>query len=169
LETISSQAHPQVSWKGDFPITLGSTSVTINNKPAYLFYASPTQINLQAPDDMLRGTANVIVKNANGSAMATVTLGDRSPTLSLLGDAKHAAAIIVRSDGSGTYGGGTYDIVGPAGFSLGYKTVPAKAGDSVVLFGMGSGPRVNWCSPASPSREPLRLLIPPTSLSTARV
>jgi uncharacterized protein (TIGR03437 family) len=42
--------------------------------------------------------------------------------------------------GSGAFGNGTYDIVGPAGTSLGYKTVPAKAGDSVLVFGVGFGP-----------------------------
>jgi hypothetical protein len=48
--------------------------------------------------------------------------------------------IILRSDGSGAFGGGTYDIIGPTGTSLGYKTVAAKAGDSVVLFAVGLGP-----------------------------
>ena len=46
----------------------------------------------------------------------------------------------MRSNGSGAYGGGTYDIIGPTGSSLGYSTVAAKAGDSVVLFGVGFGP-----------------------------
>ena len=68
-----------------------------------------------------------------------MTLAQYSPAFCLL-DATHVAAIILRSDGSGTYGGGTYDIAGPTGMSLGYKTVAAKAGDSVVLFGVGFGP-----------------------------
>jgi uncharacterized protein (TIGR03437 family) len=148
-----------VSWNGDFPISLGGTSVTINNKAAYLSYVSPTQINLQAPDDTARGTVNVAVMNANGSAMSTVTLGDESPTFSLLGDGKHVAAIIVRSDGSGAYGGGTYDIVGPAGSSLGYPTVPAKAGDAVVLFGVGFGPT----NPAVPAGKPFSSAAPAAS------
>ena len=49
------------------------------------------------------------------------------------------AGIILRS-GSGTYGGGSYDIIGPTGTSLGYRTVAAKDGDSIVLFGVGLGP-----------------------------
>jgi uncharacterized protein (TIGR03437 family) len=55
-------------------------------------------------------------------------------------DGKHMAGIILRSDGSGTYGGGTYDIVGPNGTSLGYKTIAARAGDALILFGTGFGP-----------------------------
>jgi uncharacterized protein (TIGR03437 family) len=128
-------------WTGDFPTTLGGASVTVNGKPGYLYYASPTQINLQAPSDTATGSVNVVVSNANGSATSTVTLGTASPSFSLLGDAaKHVAGIILRSDGSGAFGGGTYDIVGPTGAALGYKTVAAKVGDSLVLFGVGFGP-----------------------------
>ena len=47
--------------------------------------------------------------------------------------------IILRTDESGAYGGGTYDIIGPTGTSLGYPTVAAKAGDSIVIFGVGFG------------------------------
>ncbi|MBZ5608563.1 MAG: hypothetical protein LAP38_09910 [Acidobacteriia bacterium] len=67
----------------------------------------------------------------------------------LLLDAKHVTGIIIRSDGSGAYGGGTYDILGPTGNSLGYATVTAKAGDSVELFGVGLGPT----SPAVPAGQ----------------
>ena len=48
--------------------------------------------------------------------------------------------IISRSDGSGAYGDGTYDILGPTGTSLGYATVAAKAGDVISLYGVGFGP-----------------------------
>ncbi len=129
------------NWSGDYPKALGGTSVTINNKAAYLSYASSTQINLQAPDDATRGLVSVTVTNANGSSTGTVTLAGQSPSFSLLGDGKHVAGIIVRPDGSGAYGTGvnSYDLLGPTGTSLGYKTVAAKAGDNVVLFGIGFG------------------------------
>ena len=58
----------------------------------------------------------------------------------LLLDSKHVTGIILRSDGSGAYAGGVYDIIGPTGTSLGYPTVAAKAGDIVELFGVGFGP-----------------------------
>ncbi len=126
-------------WTGNFPTTLGGASVTINGKSGFLYYASPTQINLQAPSDAATGSVPVVVMNANGTVTSTVTLGQFGPSFSLL-DGKHVAGIILRSDGSGAFGGGTYDIVGPTGTSLGYKTVAAKAGDSLVLFGVGFGP-----------------------------
>ncbi len=62
-----------------------------------------------------------------------------APAFNLL-DAKHVAGIILRSNGSGAYGGGSYDVIGPTGSSLGYATVAAKAGDIVELFGVGFGP-----------------------------
>ncbi len=132
-------ASSVVTWGGDFPTQLGGTSVTVNGKPAYLWYVSPTQINLQVPTDSATGTVNVVVTTANGSVTSSATLAQVAPSFSLL-DATHVTGIILRFDGSGTYGGGTYDIVGPTGTSLGYKTVAAKAGDSVVLFGVGFGP-----------------------------
>lgn len=132
-------ASAATTWNNDFPTMLGGTSVTIDDKPAYLWYVSPTQINLQAPDDTVTGSVNVVVTTQGRSVTSTVTLAQFGPSFSVL-DGKHVAGIILRSDGSGAYGGGTYDIVGPTGTSLGYKTVAAKAGDNVALFGVGFGP-----------------------------
>jgi uncharacterized protein (TIGR03437 family) len=134
------------TWNGDFPTSLGGTSVTIDNKPAYLWYVSPGQINLQAPDDTATGSVSVVVTTSAGSVTSSVNLGQFGPSFSLL-DSKHVTGIILRSDGSGAYGGGVYDIAGPSGTSLGYKTVAAKAGDVLELFGVGFGPT----SPAVPA------------------
>ena len=135
----SNLASAAATWNGDFPILLGGTSVTIDGKAAYLWYISPGQINLQAADDTASGPVSVVVTTAAGSATSTVTLGQFGPSFNLL-DGKHVAGIILRSDGSGAFGGGTYDILGPTGTSLGYKTVAAKAGDVLELFGVGFGP-----------------------------
>src|SRR6185312_6506467 len=108
-------------------------------QPAYIWFVSPTQMNVQAPDDAKTGSVNVSVTNSAGMATATVTLAQASPSWSLL-DAKHVAGIIVRTDGSGAYGGGTYDIIGPTGSALGYMTNAVAAGDIVELFGVGFGP-----------------------------
>jgi hypothetical protein len=80
-------------------------------------------------------------------------------------DAKHVAGIIPRSNGSGAYGGGTYDILGPTGTSLGYPTVAAKPGDTVELFATGLGPTDpavqagQAFSSAAPTTNPVGLLI----------
>ena len=126
-------------WTGNFPMSLGGTSVTIDGKAAFLSYVSPGQINLQVPDDAATGVVPVVIMTGIGSALSTVTLAQFGPSFFLL-DATHVAGIILRSDGSGAYGGGTYDIIGPTGNSLGYPTVGAKARDVVELFGTGFGP-----------------------------
>lgn len=133
-------------WNNDFPTNLGGTSVTINGKAAYLLFVSPGQINLQAPYDTATGTVSVVVTTASGSATSTVTLSQVAPSFSLI-DTKHVAGIILRNNGSGAYGRGTYDILGPTGNALGYETMAAKAGDSVVLFGFGFGPTTPMVTP----------------------
>jgi uncharacterized protein (TIGR03437 family) len=150
-------ASSTATWNGDFPISLGGTSVTINGRAAYLSFVSPTQINLQAPDDSALGPVPVVVTTAGGTAASTVTLASFAPSFLLL-DSKHVAGIILRSNGSGAYGGGTYDILGPTGISLGYPTVAAKAGDLVELFVLGLGPT----NPAVPAGQPFSSSAPTT-------
>jgi uncharacterized protein (TIGR03437 family) len=75
------------------------------------------------------------------------------------------AGIILRSNGKGAYGGGTYDIIGPTGTSLGYATVAAKAGDAVALFGNGFGPT----SPAVAPGQPFSGAAPTTNPVSLRI
>ncbi len=137
-------------WDGSppTPTTLGGATVSINNKPAYLWVAvpgtggAPDQINAQAPDDTATGSVTVTVTNAtNGATSSTVTLATVGPSFSVLGDAaSHAAAVILTPGGTGAFGGGAYDIDGPSGTSLGYPTRPVKAGETILLYGVGFGP-----------------------------
>jgi uncharacterized protein (TIGR03437 family) len=160
----TSLAGSTVIWSGDFRTSLGGTTVTIDGRAAYLSYVSPTQINLQAPDDSARGPVPVVVTTAYGTSTSTVTLAQFAPSFCLL-DTKHVAAIIPRSNSLGAYGGGTYDILGPTGSSLGYATVAAKAGDTVELFAVGLGPTSpvvlagQAFSGAAPTTNPVSLLI----------
>jgi len=151
-------------WNGDFPTSLGGTRVEINGKPAYLYFVSPGQINLQAPDDTATGTVSVVVTTAAGTATSTVTLSRFAPSFSLFGT-KYVSGIILRSNGSGAYGKGTYDILGPTGNSLGYPTVAARPGDDVELFAVGFGPTTPAVlagepfSGAAPTNDPVALYI----------
>jgi uncharacterized protein (TIGR03437 family) len=126
-------------WNGNFPTSLGGTSVMIDNKPAYLWLVSPTQINLQVPDDATSGMVSVAVTTASGTATSTVTLSPQGPSFSLLGDGRHVAGEIATPNGSGAYGAGTYDLVGPSG-TFSYSTRPVKAGETLILYGVGFGP-----------------------------
>jgi uncharacterized protein (TIGR03437 family) len=136
----------------------------IDGKAAYLLYVSAGQIDLQAPDDTATGTVGVVVTTGGGSASSTVTLSQFGPSFSLL-DAKHVAGIILRLNGAGANGGGTFDTLGPTGSSLGYPTVAAKAGDIVELFGVGFGPTLppvpagQLFSGAAPTTNTVQLVI----------
>jgi len=165
-------ASSTATWTGDFPASLGGASVTIDGRAAALSFVSPGQINLQAPDDTASGAVPVVVTTAGGVATATVTLAKFAPSFLLL-DSKHVAGIILRSNGSGAYGGGAYDIIGPAGNSLGYPTVAAKAGDSILLFAVGLGPTSpavpagQAFSGAAPTTNPVNVLIDNVSVTPA--
>ena len=126
-------------WTGNYPTTLGGTSVTVDGKAAFLWFVSPTQINFQAPNDTQTGTVNVVVKTANGSVTSQVTLAPYAPSLTLLPGGNYVAGVILTPDGTGAYGGGSYDLVGPTG-AFAFKTRPVKVGETVVLYGVGFGP-----------------------------
>jgi uncharacterized protein (TIGR03437 family) len=118
------------SWNGDFPTTLGGTSVTLDSKPGYLWFVSPTQINVQVPDDTTTGLINVAVTTAGGNTSSTVTLAQYAPAFSLF-SSKYPAAIVSNATG--------YDNIGPAG-AFPFPSRPVQAGETVTLFGGGFGP-----------------------------
>ena len=49
-----------------FPTNLGGTSVTVNGRPAQIFFVSPTQVNFLIPAASEIGTAEVVVTNPDG-------------------------------------------------------------------------------------------------------
>jgi uncharacterized protein (TIGR03437 family) len=105
------------------PVQLSGVSVTIDGKPAYPYYISPTQINVQAPSDSTLGAVSVVVNN-NGSlsAPAAATLQNYAP------------AFFVNLPGSSAITTNlNYAPVGTA-------SAPAAPGSTVVLWGTGFGP-----------------------------
>jgi len=142
-------------WNGDFPTTLGGVAVTVNGKPGYLWFVSPGQINVQAPDDTTQGSVTVAVTTPAGTTVSTVGLSPESPSFSLL-DSKHIAAVVVNPDGS-------YNIVGPTG-AFSYPTRPVSAGEPLVLFGVGFGPTADQvpAGQAFPSSSPTTGPVPVT-------
>jgi uncharacterized protein (TIGR03437 family) len=160
----NSLASGNYLWNGDFPASLGGTSVTINNKPAYLLYVSPTQLNLQAPDDTATGLVSVVANTPYGTATSTVTLAAYGPSFSLLGDGKHVAGEIATPNGTGAYAGGIYDLVGPSN-TFSFSTRPVKAGETLTLYGVGFGPTTPHVpagqifSSAAPTNTPVTITI----------
>ena len=135
-------------WSGSFQnaASLAGVSVTINGKPAWIAsvtkgtWPNPDQINLEAPDDSTSGIVPVVVTNSLGSVSSTVTLAPFAPSFSLL-DNKHVAGLILTPDGTGAYGNGGYDILGPVG-AFAYPTRPVRAGETLILYGVGFGPTI---------------------------
>jgi uncharacterized protein (TIGR03437 family) len=122
----SNLANTTMVWTGNFPVSLGGVSVMIDNKPGYLWLVSPGQINLRAPDDTATGPVSVTVTTPNGTVSSTVILVAFGPSFSLL-SAKYAAGVILTPNGSGAYGGGAYDLLGPSdAFSFNIRYRPAK-------------------------------------------
>ncbi len=130
-------APAPATWNGNFPQSLGGVNVTINSKPAYLWYVSPSQINAQAPDDITTGPVKVTVTTPTGTASSTVTLAPYGPSLSLL-SSNYPAAIVPTPGSPGNSGAG-YDIIGPSG-AFSYPSRPAHAGETIEIYGVGFGP-----------------------------
>jgi uncharacterized protein (TIGR03437 family) len=116
----------------DLPTQLSQVSVTIDGKPAYVYFISPTQINVLAPADTAQGPVPVqVTYNGTQSNTLMATLSSFSPALFTFSPdgGKYAAA--VRIDGQ---------YIGPPGLYAGLSTIPANPGDTLELYGTGFGP-----------------------------
>jgi uncharacterized protein (TIGR03437 family) len=123
---------------GMLPLSLDGVSVTINGKPAYVEYISPTQINVLTPDDATTGAVNVIVtNNVSVSAAFSTQIATYSPaffTFSPPNDRYIAAVLPFGFDGTASY----LAPIGALGTAASSR--PATAGDIVELYGTGFGP-----------------------------
>jgi uncharacterized protein (TIGR03437 family) len=111
------------------PTSLDGVSVTVNGKSAFVYYISPTQINILTPPDAINGAVQIVVTN-NGLVSAPFTAQSQalSPSLFVFGGGPYAAAI---------HANGT--LIGPASLYPG-STTPAKPGDTILLYANGFGP-----------------------------
>lgn len=113
---------------GALPIQLDNVSATINGEAAYIYYISPTQLNILAPDDAATGPVAVQVTNSTGvSNTFTANKVALSPALFLF-TSQYPAAV---------HADGTY--VGPPQLIAGATTTPAKPNEIIMLYGTGFG------------------------------
>jgi uncharacterized protein (TIGR03437 family) len=127
------------SWTGsDFsgstnlPTRLDGVSVTVNGKSAYVYFISPTQVNVLSPAETTQGSVPVQVTTAQGvSNVVSVDESALSPALFTFSPQGGKYVAAVRADGV---------YIGPPNLISGLATVPAKPGDTVLLFGTGFGP-----------------------------
>jgi uncharacterized protein (TIGR03437 family) len=110
------------------PTQLDGVSATVNGKNAFIYYISSTQVNLLTPPDALSGSVQVRLTLA-GSASNTMTVQTASiaPTFFVF-DGIHV---------TGTHLDGT--LLCPTTLYPGLSK-PAKAGETLILYGNGFGP-----------------------------
>lgn len=121
---------------GNLPTFLDHTSVTIDGRPAYVYYISPTQLNVQAPDDSATGSVQVVVtNNSQVSNSFTAQLQAASPAFFLYTSTSYAIATRYPDNA----------LIGDATVVPG--TIAAKPGDVLILWGTGFGPT----TPATPA------------------
>lgn len=109
------------------PTQLDGVSATVNGKAAFIYYISPTQVNILTPPDALAGSVQVQT-SVNGVVSNTMTVpaAPIAPSFFVF-DGVHVVGTHV--DGSD---------LGPATLYPGVTT-PAKAGETVILYGNGFG------------------------------
>jgi uncharacterized protein (TIGR03437 family) len=119
---------------GALPTSLDGVSVSMGGKPAYIYYVSPSQLNVLAPD-VSAGPITITVTTPSGASAAFAT------TASVYGPAFFAwpgnQVVATRAD---------YSFAVKPGTFAGATTVAAKPGDVIVLWTTGFGPT----NPAAP-------------------
>jgi serine/threonine-protein kinase len=118
------------------PISLDGISVTVNGKPAFIYYVSPNQININTPEDTATGMVAIQVKTPLGTSnTAMVNRARLSPTLQtvpqfLIGGKQYVVALT--PDFS--------TFIGREGMLAGVAFKPAKPGDTIAIYALGCGP-----------------------------
>jgi uncharacterized protein (TIGR03437 family) len=126
--------RPEEIVGGALPTSLDGVRVTISGRPAYVYFISPNQINVQAPTDDYMGSGEravvVQVNSPDGVAYNTAIQKRVSPGLFTyrVRDVDYAAA--VHSDGT---------LVGDPDLVPGANVRPVRPGDNVLLFATGLG------------------------------
>jgi uncharacterized protein (TIGR03437 family) len=148
-------------WSGaDFrgtnaPTTLDNVQVLINRRPAFVYFISPTQINVNAPEDAAIGPVSIQVLNGRGSSnMGTANRARVSPTLHstpqfTAGGRLH---VVAQSAAFDTY-------IGPSGMLSGVNLRAARAGETLIIFALGCGPTRPLTNPGSTNSSNAPLLL----------
>ena len=137
---------------GALPTSLDGVSVTINGKPAYVYFISPGQINVLSPVDATQGPVQVQMSN-NGlaSGTASITLQAVAPAFFLFSPGGNKYIAATHADNS---------LLGPTTLFAGGAATPAKPGETIVLYATGLGAT----TPAIPDGKLVTSALPLTLL-----
>jgi uncharacterized protein (TIGR03437 family) len=113
---------------GALPTTLNNVTVSMDGKPAYLYFVSPGQINAPAPATPSVSTISVVV-TSNGLAGApfTVQMNPVSPALFLWPQSYVVATHL------------DYSLAAANGLFSNAVTTPAQPVETIILWGTGLG------------------------------
>ena len=111
------------------PTSLAGVSVSMGGKAAYVYYVSPTQINVLAPN---LGTGNLsvtVTTPAGTSAPFSITSSAVQPAFLVLWPTTYVLATDTN-----------YNILAKNGTVSGLTTTATKPGETIILWGTGFGP-----------------------------
>jgi len=135
--------QPEAYWaitNSALPTSLEGIRVNVNGAPAYVQYASRTQVNILLPSNVTPGVADIELITPVGVMRSTVEVDAAAPGLFTYTRKGAVYASAVYANGSGVV------YVGAPGSLPGSETRPATAGDIIELFATGCGPT----QPAAP-------------------
>lgn len=111
------------------PTVLDGTSVSMNGKPAFVYFISSGQINVVTPPDLQPGPVQVVVNNQGQASSAfSTTAQPYSPSFFVINGGPYILA---------THLDGT--VIGPTSLYPGAST-PAAAGEEIIVYANGFGP-----------------------------
>jgi len=139
---LANATNPGQWTAGDFtgsnaPTSLDGISVSINGKPAYVWYLSLTQLNVQAPQDTATGNVAITVTNCKATsspfmfARRALAPGFLAPSNYTANGTQYMVATF-QSDGA-------YVLNTAVGAAFGVNSRPAKPGDGIIAYGIGFG------------------------------
>lgn len=139
---LNSAVNPGQSSARDFngsnaPTSLDGISVSVNGKPAYVWFLSPGQINVQAPEDTTTGNVSITVTNCKATsypfifARQALAPGFLAPP-NWTGNGNQYMVATFASDGA-------YVLNTSTGPSASLNSMPAKPGDLIIAYGIGFG------------------------------
>lgn len=117
------------------PTSLDGVSVTVNGKPAFVYYISPGQININTPEDTATGPVQIQVKTPLGASNVVSANRSRlSPTLQSvpqfnIGGKQYVVAL--------TPDFASY--IGRPNMLQGVSFIPARPGDTISIYALGCG------------------------------
>jgi uncharacterized protein (TIGR03437 family) len=125
---------------GKLPTKLEGVSVRFNGQLGYMYFVSPTQVNVLAPDNLPLGTIQVEIETPSGKATTNAMVRSVTPALFRMaaGNVGTFYSAAVHLDGT---------LVAPSSVFAGAR--PALPGETISIYGTGFG----LTSPPRPAGE----------------